>query len=124
MRSALAPLVPAGISHRHSSGASKALTPLAGPESNLGDPGCYPSNRAKAGGHLIFAETDAPVRGNKSFHQPEANVLTSPYHAGTWFREATPSFYPCSGAHFSIVVSIPGFWEASWATGYLPWADS
>ena len=35
-------------------------------QSNPGDPGCSPSNHDRAGGHLIFAETGAPVAGKKS----------------------------------------------------------
>lgn len=40
---------------------SKALASLAGAERNPGDPGRSPSNRARAGGHLTFAEAGAPV---------------------------------------------------------------
>ena len=115
---------PVGNSHGRSPDSPKALIPLAGAESNLGDPGCSPSNRARAGGHLIFCRDRCSCKRNKSISQPDANVLMPPYQAGTCLSGAASSFYPCSGAQFSIVASTPGFWKAPWTTGFLQWADS
>lgn len=75
------PSCPASSFPGHSPCSQKALAPLAGAESNPGDPGYSPSNCARGDGNLIFTGTDAPVRGANHLGTLML-VLRSPYQTG------------------------------------------